>query len=599
MSKELAAVKLAVLSCLGAWFETYSMIRLKTAELVKPSSNELQRQVSEVIEWCDDNSKPIRLIILKPRQKGCSTVSVAALYHRCLRKRTNCAIIGGAHKQSKNLMDKILRTYAEADKFDGGGHCKVGQAAPIIAKWKNGSECEQMTARDGQAGRSGTYQSIVATEVALWAEEGVADAKKVLAGLLKCVSFVAKTMIILESTAGGASGDYYERYQKAVTFEEAKAGKAGYIRIFMPWFVFEDSKLKGKAMNGEEIYSEDDFTKDERELADKWGLDCEQVAWMRWALREECDDDMNTFKQDYPFDERSAFLTSGRGRFNADGLDYQLVEAEKQVPQTVVFEANEDGHIARRIVSEQEAMWDLWEQPVEGRRYLIAVDNMTGESQVGGDDPDSHGIKVLRAGYMCRQRGWVEPAVVCEAKGHKDRKRFGVWWDTDILADEVYNLSVYYGGCIIVPEMNMDKGLVELLKLQSANIYQRKMFNRRDNVTTKAYGWMTDKKTRGKIIENLSKAIREAGRGDHMAGLQVRSKWTIKELRYFVIKPNGRAEAAQGYHDDQVLALAIGLQCIEEATTYYTQRVAEFIPRDVLMHERRMRKSSGGRSQLR
>ena len=585
MSDIMDALKLAIKNSLGAWFESHSRIKLKSGAIVTPSCNELQDKVSEVLRWCKREHRPARIIILKPRQKGCSTISVAALYHHFLGATPdqpfNGAIIGGAHEQSENLMG-ILRTYAENDDFDGGGHCVISDAKPITGKWRNGSRCKQMTARNPESGRSGTYQAIIATEVARWAEEGVADAKKVLSGLLKCVGFEDGTMIVLESTASGASGDFYDRWQKAIPFEEAQEGKAGYIKVFMPWFVFDDSRRKGKDKEAEGIHSEDDYTDEEMQLAKEFDLDEEQVAWMRWALREECDDDMEVFRQDYPFDEDTAFLKSGRGRFNLSGLRHQREVANGLKPDEGVLERNRDGLSGWRPVEPQESMWHRWEQPIEGRRYLIAVDNMTGESQVGGDDPDSHGIKVLRAGYMCANRGWIEPAIVMEAKGHKDRKRFGVWWDTDVLADEVSKLSRYWGDCTVVPEMNRDAGLVELLKIEGVPIYQRQMFNRRDNVRTKALGWMTDTRTRPKIIENLARCIRESGRGQMGEGLQINSVWTVNECQNFIIKNNGRAEAAQGHHDDQVLSLANGLYVLDsEAVTYYEPRVESWLPPEI------------------
>lgn len=108
------------------------------------------------------------------------------------------------------------------------------------------------------------------------------------------------------------------------------------------------------------------------------------------------------------------------------------------------------------------------------------------------------------------------------------------------------------------------------------------MFNRRDNVRTKALGWMTDTRTRPKIIENLARCIRESGRGQMGEGLQINSVWTVNECQNFIIKNNGRAEAAQGHHDDQVLSLAIGLYVLDsEAVTYYEPRVAAWLPPEI------------------
>lgn len=121
------------------------------------------------------------------------------------------------------------------------------------------------------------------------------------------------------------------------------------------------------------------------------------------------------------------------------------------------------------------------------------------------------------------------------------------------------------------------------------------MFNRRDNVRTKALGWMTDTRTRPKIIENLARCIRESGRGQMGEGLQINSVWTVNECQNFIIKNNGRAEAAQGHHDDQVLSLAIGLYVLEsEAVTYYAPRVASWLPPEIVRANQRNAIGRGG-----
>ena len=119
------------------------------------------------------------------------------------------------------------------------------------------------------------------------------------------------TIVILESTASGASGDYYDRYQRAITFEEFKAGQNGYIKVFYPWFSFRDSRTDPA---GEAITSPADYTSFEKEYAEKWELDLWQMAWMRMTLRDECNGNFDKFQEDYPSDEFSAFLRSGRGR---------------------------------------------------------------------------------------------------------------------------------------------------------------------------------------------------------------------------------------------------------------------------------------------
>jgi hypothetical protein len=172
-------------------------------------------------------------------------------------------------------------------------------------------------------------------------------------------------------------------------------------------------------------------------------------------------------------------------------------------------------------------------------------------------------VFVLRAGYFDERGAWRAPKVVA-------RLRHGAQWDIDILEAEVAKLADCYGGCLIVPEVNMDRGLIELLKLRGMRIYERRQWNRRDQKLTNQLGWLTSTETRGPIIEGLARVIREQGTdGD---GLEVLCPRAIEQMQAFIVKQNGRAEARSGKHDDDVLSLAIGLACLDGATVYRAAR---------------------------
>jgi len=555
----------------AAWMETGGKIADDSGNIVSPTCNEFQRDVSDIIKWCHEHERPCRMIILKPRRKGSSTVSVGAGYTRLQAQRATGCIAGGSHYQGGKLFD-MLKIYANNDSINPKT-CKVQD---MVARFNNGSSMDRMTLANAAAGRSGGYQFLVVTEMALLSNEGVANAPEVVSGLLKTVKFLPDTIVILESTASGASGDYYDRYQRAITFEEFKAGQNGYIKVFYPWFSFRDSRTDPA---GEAITSPDDYSSFEKEYAEKWGLDLWQMAWMRMTLRDECNGNFDKFQEDYPSDEFSAFLRSGRGRFSIEGLEYQDKRARENPREFGVLEYRPGPDRVQWVATtEQQARGVRWEQPRVGCRYLMAIDPMTGASQTGGDDPDSHAVFVIRAGFL--QHGvWNEPAVVMRNMLHADGQRFGDWVDIDVLEEEVWRMARYWQA-LIVPEMNMDRGLVELLKLRGdVDIYQREMFNRREQTKTTALGWMTDLRTRPMVIEGLARMIREAGRGQVNEGIEIRCPWALREMRNFIVKSNGRSEAASGHHDDGVLSLAIGAYCLDSAIPYQERVRESYIPR--------------------
>lgn len=589
----------------GAWFETHGRIADKAGNIVRPQLNYLQLMVERIVAFCEERKIPCRILILKPRQKGSTTYSGANIYTRLRRRRTSACIIGGQYSQTQNAW-KIIDLYQQHDGFDWGNEGTLNQER---GTWSHGSELIPETARDYDAGRSGTFQALLATEVARWAEEGAANARDVLAGILKCVPALPDTLVILETTAKGASGDFYERWGRARTLEDFMANPTpgDYVRVFAPWFEFEDSAFRLTPEQKDEIrrtLDAEEWYRGEQELIDAYANNdggstrlgssvaahdvWEQLAWRRWAIENECERDVEVFNQDYPDTAENAFLRSGRRRFNNAGLAVlSKRKAQRKARMGVLDEADEGKRVVWRETTPGEATLHVWEQPLEGRRYLIAADTMTGASQTSGDDPDCHSVLVLRAGWWETGRGWHPPSVVARIAPE-------CRWDIDILEAHVWRLALYYGGsaqgCMIVPEVNMDRGLIELLKLRGARIYERRTFNRREQRETGALGWQTNPATREAMIEGLARAIREFDREGE--GVELWCPHIISELENFIIKPNGRSEAERGWHDDDVLALAIGLATIAGATPYVVPRIVRPLPPDLARTESRRQSSS-------
>ncbi|WP_309386081.1 hypothetical protein [Cerasicoccus frondis] len=585
----------------ASWFEVHGEIDDAGGNRVKPMANYLQRAISEAVRWFKETGLPIRILVLKPRQRGCSTFSTAGLYVEANNNPINCTIIGAKGDQSKNLYSKV-GVYSGCDGFDWGTKRDLQTETGKIT-FPDGRESliGQLSAREYDPGRSGTYQFVLATEVARWAEDGVANAAKVLSGLVKCVATKPGTCILMETTAAGASGDFYERWGKAYDIDEFQrrhaagemmAGK--YIRVFAPWFAFEELCHDLTPAQAAEVertlgtnprYTSPEFG-DEREMMARFSLSLGQISWRRYAIEEECERDARIFEQDYPSTWETAFLTSGNKRFNSVGIRHLKRLSQQRTPDLGYLEwqkgGRETGRVVWRPTDEYEGIIYRWEQPTEGMRYSLAVDTMRGESQDAGKDPDAHSLLVLRAGYF-GTRGWQPPAVVCRVKPP-------CRWDIDLVDEWCHRLWAYYN-CLIVPEVNgPGLALIELLKLWGAPIYQREIFNQREMRRENVYGWETTTRTRPILVEGLARAIREYDRaGD---GIELWCSHIVDELNAFVRKPNGREEAMDGSHDDDVIGLAIGLATIEGAQAYYPKNDLVRLPPDV---QRLLDEDRGGR----
>jgi hypothetical protein len=421
-------------------------------------------------------------------------------------------------------------------------------------------------------------------------------------GMIYCVKLPKDHLLMVRRKGKavwcGNTGEFHDRFVAAVDAQDFLSGRVQlipgqYVRVFAPWFEFDDSAIRLTPEQKREmertIDSDEEFS-GERDLINAYGHEengvmrlgnsvkdydvWEQLAWRRFAIREECERDKDIFDRDYPHSWKEAFLKSGDRRFNSTGLSVLRKRLGLRVPMPGILEETKSRRLSFRQTEQRGAKFIIFEKPLAGRRYLMPVDVMTGATQTGGTDPDFHSAFVLRAGYWDTNGKWIRPATAARIVACQ--------WDIDVLEDSVWRLARFYGGtvgCKIAIEMNMDRGLTELLKQRSADMYMREIFNRREFKTTSALGFNTNEKTREMIVEVLAKAIREWDTPGE--GIDVFDARAIEQMENFVRKLNGRSEAAEGFHDDDVISIALGLQLIEQATSFFPERFGNSLPPDL------------------
>lgn len=144
-------------------------------------------------------------------------------------------------------------------------------------------------------GRGMTVQNFHGSEVAFWPH-----ADKHFAGVMQAVPEMDGTEIILESTANGVGGVFYDQWQLA------ERGESDYIAIFIPWFW--DFDYRRPVPSG--------FHPSTEEVAyrEAHGLDLEQICWAHFkniSLGGEPGEFCWLFRQEYPANAEEAFQTSG------------------------------------------------------------------------------------------------------------------------------------------------------------------------------------------------------------------------------------------------------------------------------------------------
>ncbi len=577
-------VNAAIRNNTSAWLETHGKIwgRDRTRGLETPKLNYLQRKIQAVVNRFEEQQAPCRIIGLKPRARGSTTFFTALGYTAMRRHSTSAVFIGGQSDQTVGLWN-MIKTYHKFDTFNWDNTGEVNEKG---ATFSNGSRAKKETSRDVQAGIGDTYQILHCTEVARWAQFGVSNASAVMSNILKAVPLVAGSSVFLESTAETAGGDYYERWLHAAEGDDFLSGDTAidfgsYARVFASWFQFSESTLRltdEQKQHIERTLDRDEEFAGEAELIELYGhrdsegvmhlgesvtdFDVwEQLAWRRYSIREECDRDPRVFDRDNPHCWQVAFMKSGRMRFNPTGVSIlrkRLTTAP--IASHGMLEETKSRGVAWRRTDARESQFTIFEKPIPGRRYIVSVDPATGASQAAGLDPDSHGIFCLRAGYIGAGGKWVRPATVGRVVPCK--------WEIDLAAKAAWKLARYYGstsGAIIAVEVNMDRGFLEHLKAFGANLYQREQQNLREQKMTNALGFMTTAATRETLITTLATAIREWDTDG--AGIDIWCPHAVGQCENFILKENGRSEAGQGAHDDDVIAVALGLELIDQATT--------------------------------
>ena len=295
--------QLATLVKLRGDFTAYApaclKIKAKNGALLPLKLNKAQLYVHQKLEEQKRKTGKVRALILKARQQGFSTYVGGRFYHRAsLNHGTNVFILTHEQAATDNLFNMVARYHQHSPLKP---HTGTANAKELLFD-KLDSGYSVATAGQKAVGRSKTIHLFHGSEVAFWP-----NASEHFAGVMQAIPDLPGTEVILESTANGVTGEFFERWQ------QAEAGIGDYIPIFSPWFwepgyrrpVPEGFRLRSEKMQGEDI--------SEQEYMELHGLDLEQMVWRRAKIAELKDPML--FMQEYPATADEAFQATGHDSF--------------------------------------------------------------------------------------------------------------------------------------------------------------------------------------------------------------------------------------------------------------------------------------------
>lgn len=501
-----------------------------------------QQRLNEIIERCRAKRKPVRVVVLKARQVMIST-AVAAEFHRrvYLNSGQRALIVAHQADASKNIYGYYSQFHDSIVESPLTFRNEVLQRADDrgLIRYGNDSEIRVATAVNLKTGRSASLRYLHLSEYAFWP-----DARVLMTGLMQCVPDDPDTAVIVESTANGVGGPFYNLVMEAM---DPTSGSEWEFLFFAWW---EHPEYRREIIDKPAFQA--GLTKEELELQTRYHLTLEQIHWRRWAIKNKCQGSTEIFKQEYPSCPQEAFLYSGRPRFNHAMLAKMPVVRDAPVGELVAYQ-----HGPKIVVAfeqQDRGALVLYKRPQPNRRYAIGIDVAEGIdpaalASLGDSDPDYSVAIVMdrdTGEQVAKLRGRMEPAP---------------------FAEYVAAVARWYNYAYLVPESNsVGIALLEGLlrdEYPPSLIYHRRpqpdeQFSDNAGSTQLQFlGWKNNTVTRVQLISKLDQAIREMS-------IQLHDPNTVAECQSFVVKANGKAEAQDGAHDDEVIALALCIVGIEQ-----------------------------------
>jgi hypothetical protein len=264
-------------------------IRDKDGILRTPDWSPSWAKLTEAIERQRRQGKPVRGIILKGRQVHFSAGCCTHVFKRCaFMPGQHGRIFCDLHKNAANLYG-YLKTYADYYQSAGGirplGKVKGRADEKLI--WPAGSWVEFSSAERATGGRSASVRRFIGDEFAFWRA-----AEQLMTGALNSVPDDPDTMVLLPSTANGAGGPFFERWQ---TYS-APDYTGDWFALFFAWWEHPENT---RAISDMRRF-QDSLTQEEIALARSLNLKPEQLHWRRWAIANKCEGSIEKFNQEHP-----------------------------------------------------------------------------------------------------------------------------------------------------------------------------------------------------------------------------------------------------------------------------------------------------------
>lgn len=444
-------------------------------------------------------------IILKARKMGFSTLIIALWIHACVwSKHQRCVIVSHTAEATEKLFQRAIFMLEHLAVLKVHWH----RRGDTIVFEDTGSWLYIGTAGSRAFGRGDDITHAHLSEPAFY------EKLDIITGVQEAL--IHNAWFVLESTANGAGTPYH------AIWKAAEEGASNLKAHFYAWWKDPGYRVPGAIAV--------ELTESEKKYQRLFNLDWEQIAWWRGKLRDMVDPKL--FPQEYPAYPDEAFLASGRMVFDWEAIIIHENNAAK--PKWIGHVVDVAGEYQLRADDNGDKPWTLemllgktviWETVKLDGAYLCIVDASTG---VPGLDRSVIDVFDLRTGRQVAQ--WI---------GYRP---------TDAFAEQVcYRLGAYYNWALMWVENKYPGNAVEIA-LRNALKYPNMLRDPGRKGSSEETGFKTNEQLKATMISDAQRMLRELD-------IKVNSKYTLAELKTYVVKEDGKIEATEGCHDDSITTL--------------------------------------------
>ncbi len=526
-----------------------------------------QQMIYDKVLSIQRQKRPVKITTLKARQVGSSTLAEGLIFHKTIFTRgCKSLIVAQDPPTAASLFDMSRLAYERLPwwmrpeaRYEAKGkylmfdkkddierQVRPGMRSAIIVEAAN-----KLT----DAGRGQTFAGVHMSELSLWPHGGV------LSRSLFPTMHADDELAFMESTARGRTGFWHEWWTRV-----ENGDVPDWEPVFIPYYTIKKySRAIPKGVTFK-LTAEEQGVRERIQEKENFTISDETLNWVRAKKQEfiAVDGDEFGFYQEFPATPHESFQATGLCAFPKRLLQKvlettcrkpvwfgEIYYKPREVRSVVTLYdpiSQQTGHLHRvekgeRIPppkTEGERFW-VWEEPIQGAEYYIAVDVAMGEE--GGDFSC---VEVLRIGVgqdpdwqVAEWRGWINP--------------------TD-LALVAAAIGTWYNRAEIAVECNAEGAVTNnhlFRVLEYDPLYRWKYIDKVANFITNYFGWFTNVKTRPLIIVKGREALMEKT-------VILRSEELVDEMMAFTREDDETKFMGRDTNDDRCMAFLIARYCAHE-----------------------------------